>query len=444
MLTTISRVVDLLEPEWNRIGNMDVAEARRRVLGGDPAAVRAIDGSFALVAVDGITVRIARSLDRPVRYFLAKRQEGPALYVADRVDTLRRALEHDGLVNQFHPSYTRMVPAHYVIELSLIGCPDPDPSYTRFFTPERNALPADLDVIGTRYIAAIATETTKWLNGIEARRREPHEPIGVAFSGGIDSGAVFLLTYHTMLTLGLSPSRLKAFVLNFGNGPDVEQARAFLSAVDLSLFLEEIDARPEDLDVEETLRVIEDYKTLDVECAAMGLRLCRGIRERYPEWRHLTDGDGGDENLKDYPLEAGGELTIRSVVDNLMLYQEGWGVGRIKHSLTYSGGLSRSYIRTYAPARRYGFEGFSPYTRPAVIEVAEGIPFASLTHYEVPSLYALKGEIVRRGVKAVTGFEMPVFPKRRFQHGAIPEDALHARIGADESANRRTFYALYS
>ena len=95
----------------------------------------------------------------------------------------------------------------------------------------------------------------------------------------------------------------------------------------------------------------------------MGLRLCRGIRERYPEWRHLVDGDGGDENLKDYPIEENPELTIRSVVDNLMLYQEGWGVGRIKHSLTYSGGLSRSYVRTYAPARRYGFDGFSPYTR---------------------------------------------------------------------------------
>jgi asparagine synthase (glutamine-hydrolysing) len=382
-------------------------------------------------------------MDRPVRYFLAKRQEGPALYVADRVDTLHRALERDGLSGQFHPSYTRMIPAHYVVELSLIGCPDPDPTYTRFFTPERNALPPSLDVIGERYVGALAGEIGKWLNGIEARRAQ-REPIGVAFSGGIDSGAVFLVTYHTMLKAGLSPARLKAFVLNLGGGPDVEQARSFLSAVDLSLFLEEIDARPEDLDVEETLRVIEDYKTLDVECAAMGLRLCRGIRERYPEWRYLADGDGGDENLKDYPLEAGGELTIRSVVDNLMLYQEGWGVGRIKHSLTYSGGLSRSYIRTYAPARRYGFEGFSPYTRPAVIEVAEGIPFASLTEYDVPSLYALKGEIVRRGVKAVTGFDMPVFPKRRFQHGAISEDAMRARIGADESANRRTFYALYS
>ena len=73
-----------------------------------------------------------------------------------------------------------------------------------------------------------------------------------------------------------------------------------------------------------------------------------------------------------------------------MLYQEGWGVGRIKHSLTYSGGLSRSYARTYAPARQFGFEGFSPFTRPNVIEVAEGIPFIALTDYSVDRLYALR------------------------------------------------------
>src|SRR6185503_15170149 len=99
-------------------------------------------------------------------------------------------------------------------------------------------------------------------------------------------------------------------------------------------------------------------------------------------------------------------------------------------------GLSRSYVRTYAPARRFGFEGFSPYTSPQVIEVAEGIPFGALTSYDVPSLYALKGEIVNRGVKAVTGLDMPVFPKRRFQHGAIGADVLRARLGQDEHQYR--------
>jgi len=439
----VSRVVDLLDPARNRIFNMDLDSARSRVLGGDPSAVRAIEGSFALVAHEGRTVRLARSLDRPMRYFLAKRHEGPALYVADRIDTLHQALAADGLAGQFHPSYTRMVPAHYLVDLALVGCPDPDPTYTRFFTPARGTLPADLDEIGRRYIGALADEIAKWIRTIDASGSRP-EPIGVAFSGGIDSGSVFLLTYHMMLRLGLAPSRLKAFVLNVGDGPDVRQAREFLSSVGLSLFLEEIDAKPEDLDVCATLRVLEDYKALDVECAAMGLRLCRGIRERYPEWRHLVDGDGGDENLKDYPIEENTELTIRSVVDNLMLYQEGWGVSRIKHSLTYSGGLSRSYVRTYAPGRHYGFDGFSPYTRPDVIEVAEGVPFAALTGYDVPALYSLKGEIVSRGIKAIAGFDMPVFAKRRFQHGAMPADAMRARLGQHEGAYRQTFNAFYT
>src|SRR5438128_8952721 len=131
----IERVVDLLDPSLNRIYNMAVDEARRRVLSGKPEAVREIDGSFALLAREGKTVRLARSLDRPMRYFLAKRHEGPALVVSDRIDTIAEWLKKEGFADQFHPSYTRMVPAHYIVEIQLIGCPDPDPKYTRFFNP---------------------------------------------------------------------------------------------------------------------------------------------------------------------------------------------------------------------------------------------------------------------------------------------------------------------
>src|SRR5438046_6732743 len=116
-MQSVSRVVDLLDPSMNRIYNMDVEAARARVLAGDPSAVRAIDGSFALVAHQDRTVRLARSMDRPMRYFLAKRHEGPALYVADRIDALHQALTADGLAAQFHPSYTRMVPAPYSVEV---------------------------------------------------------------------------------------------------------------------------------------------------------------------------------------------------------------------------------------------------------------------------------------------------------------------------------------
>lgn len=457
----LERVVDLLDPALNRIYNLTVEQACERVLCGTPEAVREIDGSFALVVRNGKTVRLARSLDRPMRYFLAKRAEGPALIVADRIDAIDQWLKSEGLAGQFHPSYTRMVPAHHVVEIQLVGCPDPDPTYTRFFTPQRNKPAADPDEIGRAYIGALADEIAKWLKAIDrgARVSSPAAagnagsaasedgrapaPIGVCFSGGVDSGAVFMVTYHVMRQLGLSPSRLKAFTLNFGDGPDVEQARQFLDSLGLGLFLEPIEAELDSLDVTEAVRVVEDYKPLDIECATMGLALCRGIRRRYPDWGYLLDGDGGDENLKDYPIEENPELTIRSVVNNLMLYQEGWGVGRIKHSLTYSGGLSRSYTRTYAPARRYGFEGFSPFTRPGVIEVAEGIPFAELTDMSVEKLYALKGEIVARGVKAITGLDMPVFSKRRFQHGVTSRANLQARFLGQEFDYRKLFWELY-
>ena len=434
----VERVVDLLDPAANQIYNMSVDEARARVLNGKPGAVREIDGSFALVAREGKRVRLARSMDRPLRYFLAKRAEGPALVVADRIDAIHAWLKSEGFENQFHPSYTRMVPAHYVIELQLIGCPDPDPVYTRYFDPQRNKLSTDLDDIGHRYIGALADETAKWL-----RRVPSTAPIGVCFSGGIDSGAVLLVTYHVMRHLGLSPSRLKAFTLSFGDGPDLQQARQFLDALSLGLFLEPIEADLDTLDVAETIRVVEDYKPLDIESASMAMTLCRGIRTRYPDWKHLIDGDGGDENLKDYPIEENPELTIRSVVSNQMLYQEGWGVGRIKHSLTYSGGLSRSYTRTYAPAKHFGFEGFSPFTRPNVIEVAEGIPFTELSGMDVEKLYALKGDIVARGVKSITGMEMPVFPKRRFQHGAVKVETLRQRVPGRELELRKQFLAMY-
>ena len=126
-----------------------------------------------------------------------------------------------------------------------------------------------------------------------------------------------------------------------------------------------------------------------------------------------------------------------------MLYQEGWGVGKIKHSLTYSGGLSRSYTRTYAPAHHFGFLGFSPFTRHNVVAVAEGIPFINLTEYSVERLYDLKGEIVSRGVAKLTGMQMPVFPKRRFQHGALPEEALRSSLPFKEAEYRKQFLALY-
>src|ERR1700723_2423004 len=102
----IERVVDLLDPGANRIYNLSCDAARKLLLDHPAEAVRQVEGSFALIARKGKTVIMARSLDRPMRYFLAKRQAGPVLIVAARIDAIYDWLKTEGLHTQFHPSYT--------------------------------------------------------------------------------------------------------------------------------------------------------------------------------------------------------------------------------------------------------------------------------------------------------------------------------------------------
>ena len=54
-----------------------------------------------------------------------------------------------------------MVPAHYLVTIQLVGCPDPDPTYERFFNPRRNYYSTDLSPIGHDYIAALKNEVRK-------------------------------------------------------------------------------------------------------------------------------------------------------------------------------------------------------------------------------------------------------------------------------------------
>ena len=431
----IERFVNLLNPDANVIFRLSTEDATEILGSGDARKMRMVEGQFALVHREGRTVRMARTIGRPMRYFLAKQVDGPCLIVAERIDEIWNWLKSEGLDDQFHPSYTRMVPAHHVVEISLVGCPDPNPRYERFFEPARNQLPADVDEIGRLYIGAVQNEINKWLDHIPRS-----QPIGVLFSGGIDSGAIFCSIYDSLLKRGESPSRLKAFTLSVeGEARDAEQAMAFLDSMQLSMFLEVVDVPASAIDYRKAIEMIEDYKPLDVQAATMTLALCHGIRERYPEWIYLCDGDGGDENLKDYPIEENSELTIRSVLNNTMLYQEGWGIDAIKHSLTYSGGQSRGHVRSSAPTRALGFEGFSPFALPNVIEVAEAIPFIELTDWDNDRLYAMKGDVVRSGVKQITGLEMPIYQKRRFQHGVMLERTFRELFPSHDHAYRNAF-----
>jgi len=100
-------------------------------------------------------------------------------------------------------------------------------------------------------------------------------------------------------------------------------------------------------------------------------------------------------------------------------------------------------MRTYATSESLGFETLSPYTLPNVIEISEGIPFIDITGWDHKMLYELKGQIVSEGIKAVTGFTIPIFPKRRFQHGSAPATTFNRTFPERETAYRKEFFSSY-
>lgn len=428
MLEGIDRVVDLVGPRTSALSGATADQIVSAVARCDVSALAATDGHFAAMARDGRTVRLARTIGIPLRYFVAKMYHGPFLVVSDRIDRIFEWCNAQRIGWQFDPAYTRMVPAHHVVELDQLGCPDPVPRYHRFFDPIVGQGPEEPGAAGESYISAAYSAVKRWAAAVP-----DGVPIGVAFSGGVDSLSVLLLARRAFEELGRRADDVRAFTLDLGGGADAAQAADAVRALGLEGSWERIEVSPFEYDLEAAIRTIEDYHPLDVECAAAGVCLLKGIRRRHPGLKHLLDGDGGDENLKSYPLEDS-DLTLSSVLRNPLLYQEGWGVDAIKHSAVYSGGLSRGYVRSYAPAAALGFHAYSPYTVRSVIAASAAIPFERLLDGSPDRLATLKQDVVSLGIRRVLGIDIPVYPKRRFQDGIRLRDdagAGHARASPE-------------
>ena len=98
---------------------------------------------------------------------MAKRYHGPFLVVADRIDRLYEYCCQHKIGWQFDPLYTRMIPAHYLVEIDQVGCPDPIPRYHRFFAPEVGQGSSDIRELGTAYVrAAWAQAIRNWIAGV--------------------------------------------------------------------------------------------------------------------------------------------------------------------------------------------------------------------------------------------------------------------------------------
>ena len=286
MLEGVERLINLAPG----LAPIDVTEATAR---GDVDWLSRTDSHFAAVGRAGQTVRLARTIGVPLRYFVAKMYHGPFLIVAERMEQIHAWLAARGLAWQFEPAYTRMIPAHYLVELDQVGCPDPVPRYRRFFTPPVANGSADVETAGRAYVQSALDVLVRWLRPLPL-----DEPIAVAFSGGVDSTAVLLLAREASRIIGRDPALVRAFTLDLDGGLDAAQAQRAVSALGLEPCWERVTAPAGHYDLAAAIRVIEDYHPMDVECAAAGMALLRGIRARYPHLRYLLDGDGGDENAE--------------------------------------------------------------------------------------------------------------------------------------------------
>jgi len=56
----------------------------------------------------------------------------------------------------------------------------------------------------------------------------------------------------------------------------------------------------------------------------------------------------------------------------------------------------------------------------------------------------MRSEIVSRGIRAMLGLEMPIFPKRRFQHGSVSAKQVARLFPRDETRYRRHFETLHA
>ena len=85
----INEVFDLTDPQRNIIFNMTVEEATTIVASGVVDDVKKIEGHFAIMARSNHIVRMARTLQMPLRYFIVKKVAGPALLIAERIDQIK-------------------------------------------------------------------------------------------------------------------------------------------------------------------------------------------------------------------------------------------------------------------------------------------------------------------------------------------------------------------
>ena len=272
---TIARILNLIADEDQQILNLSVDDARALLLSDDPPDVLRIEGSFALLARDGQRVRLARSLDRPLRYFLAKAADGPVLIVADRIDEIATRAGARGAGGPVPPelhAHGAGAPRHDAPARRLPRSQPGPPALLR--SAARDAAAGPRRHRPAVHRGALLRELRRWL-AVQDRGRADRRPL---LRRHRQRRGPARASTTLLLDAGQIPARLKAFTLSVdGDGDDRAQAREFLRRTGPR------DVRRDDRVPSSATRSaarrrasIEDYKPLDVECAAMNLALLAG------------------------------------------------------------------------------------------------------------------------------------------------------------------------
>ena len=192
----VERLVDLLDPSLNRLHGLDLDEARRRVLpatrppcGPSTARSRSSPRTASRSAWRGrSTGRCATSSPSGRRGRRCSSPTGSTRCIGARGRGARRPVPSE-LHADGAGAPRRRDPAGRAARIPIRSTRASSRRSARRCRPisTRSA---------RRYIGAASLEVHKWLRHVE--RETPGAPIGVCFSGGIDSGSVFLLVYHAM------------------------------------------------------------------------------------------------------------------------------------------------------------------------------------------------------------------------------------------------------
>src|SRR5689334_12326290 len=121
MLEGVERLVSLVNTQTSALTQSTSDQIADAVRTCNLTALSQTDGHFAAVRREGKTVRMARTIGVPLRYLVAKMYHGPFLVVGQRMDQLFDWCCEQRIGWQFDPMYTRMIPAHYLVEVDQIG-----------------------------------------------------------------------------------------------------------------------------------------------------------------------------------------------------------------------------------------------------------------------------------------------------------------------------------